>query len=564
MASLVNSPLGTVNYNGYTFSGAASSRVQCRTPTDRAGRTTVYVEYAFMIRDIIVPDGMNIAGQIGTDHAMNNIRNQLTVRGQRLQFSLQGFGDFDVNGPGGVLDVAYGPHPEVMEMTPLGGGQAWSMLWRCTTRFPQCGGAVYQGRPLASNYDVEIKQDKHGYSVRTITGYYEVPGNRQGSNISDTADGYWESILGGIPRIPGFEREWTRKMSLDKRTMEYSIVDTEKGPTGFMFGCTEWEGEQESVIQHGGPVAMVTLTASYEVEKNQTKHIAMNNFYALIVSRVMAGAPFGSLTKLFPLNFVVRDQLHGRRVTGSLSYQVGSDPRTILATTGLFAPIPNSDFVVWPSTVGPAIGPRGEANLVYDQSSDVIIDLCTATQTGVRTGGGPPPDKEERENHEFTATLPPPNQSYLQYMMSLRTMCNTNLYFSKPMSVDLKTSDYQQNQLQSGDPFNVPPAGNRLENQIENNPGTVPDLVQATVAADWYILLSGGALRMGYPVPFPNVQTFGNIPAYLVDSDCQTGIGMNAGIPLHWATFNLLYRCPSKPVSSAALYNPVLQTTDPT
>lgn len=561
MASFL-APLGTASYNGHVFNGSVGSRVRCRCVPDRANRTTTHVEYELTCRETIIPDGLSPGATAQTENAMLTLRNQLSVRGQRLQFTAQGFGAFDINN-GTVLDISYGPHPEVLEMVNLGGGNAYSLLWRCTTRIPQCGGAVYQGKPLASNYDIEFRRDKHGRTVRTVTGYIEIPANRSGSAITDTADGYWESIINAVPMIYGFEREFTRKLSMDKRTMDYTITDTQKPPTGFQDRCTDWEGEQDTDIREGGATGVVTISASFEVEDTQPKVVALSRFFDLVASRVLAGAPFGSLASFYPLVWHVRDQLHGRRVSCTLSYEITSDAHTILAASGIFAPIPNSDWTTWQGGIPDALGPRGTANLIYDKSSDAIIDLCTASSTGMRTSGGGGQDHELRSNLFFLGTLPPPNQSYLHYEMRTRLLGEANLIFSKPMSADLQTSDYQQNQLQAGDPFNVDPPGNRFGSvNIESSGSQVPDLAQATVAADWYIVLSGYAMRVGYPVPLPNIQAVGSIQAYLVNVDAENGIAMNAGVPAHWSRFVLTYRLPQKPLASAPLYNPVLQTTE--
>jgi hypothetical protein len=195
---------------------------------DEAQRTTVYVEHSLEVEGYVVPNV--VTGT--TDTVLSTARKLLTAQGGALDYSDKGFGDLVVNvEAGGVRDVSWGPHPEILEWIPLGGDGVGTckVVWRVTTRIPECTSAVYAGAPLALNYEQDFSIDEAGYTTVGTSGYIEIPMTRRTQtdrSLPDSADQYRERLQAAVPL--GYRRNsQDYRLSKDKRRLDFSWRDEE-------------------------------------------------------------------------------------------------------------------------------------------------------------------------------------------------------------------------------------------------------------------------------------------------------------------------------------------------
>jgi len=558
-----------VRYNNYTFNENARVRITGRPVPDRANRVTAFVTYQIEVSTIIYSnstDGYN------TDTTVDDILVRLSKRSARLEIYAWGLGTWDINPAGPIKDINYGPIPKLLEVTPLGGSNAMMVRWFCETSIPECDGAYYERRPVSFNYEFEVRQDPRGFSTRIVTGELVIPANRiaNTTSISDAADRYWETVLRGVPLLPGFKREHTRRLDDSKRVLTFTITDTEAVPNAFAADCTDWDGEEAletALLSNPGglqPVGLqtglVTLRATYHIARGRPKTLAWRLFSELFLNRNTAGKPFAHQGKSAIVTaYGIRNHLTSQEVTCSLTYfRQARSADALLAASGIMTPLPPGlyGWAKWAASMQhTALHPRGNAKLFYDASSDAIVSLCDDSEARMRHRGEDPGNPDEVILRGFRPTVPPPNQSYLRAELSLQLTGVARMVAHKPMQNVLTATDL----VQSGNVVELTANGSG-QGSLANTGSTaqagygwlkttkfVEDIVQVSGAPERYAVLRARIWRAGHPVPPIAIIAVAGVPAILIRPSIIESHVDHSGVPIHMADIENVYFLPDFP-----------------
>src|ERR1035438_4639544 len=127
--------VGTLSYNGCTFSPLFVSNLSGKAVQDNARRTVKELELT-----LIVDGYVSLAfGNTSISPTTANMVELLTAQAAPLVYKGRGL-DLSVNAAGGAMfggmarDVAWGPVPELFEFQPLGGGLSAKVKWGVTVR----------------------------------------------------------------------------------------------------------------------------------------------------------------------------------------------------------------------------------------------------------------------------------------------------------------------------------------------------------------------------------------------------------------------------------------------
>ena len=474
--------VGTVSYNGYTFDGSMKSRINARFVYDQAERTVVYVIYTIDVTVIIVNSGAS------TDTPMDNLRNRLSKPGQCLQFSTTGLGTMNVNcslgAPGSALDVVWGPKPRTLEMESIGSSQAWRVRWVCDVAIPQCSNAKYSGFPVAFNYELTYSIGEDGLTTRTYEGYVEIPISRRpndpsGRAIADSADAYRFDI--NPPLIPGFRRKpGDFRLSGDRRTLRFTIIDIETPPDGTPVYCTNAGGEHSirteimNTFQFSG-----TISAHYTVSPQEPKTRAWEMFYLLLLDRLSAAQQIANLQnegQFRVTNLELTEGLYadGLQMSFSVTYIFFSTADRFLIASGMWRAMVGTDWTDYAESVRAVLNERGSAGLFYSKEDDAIIDLCLNNNA--------PPISPNTTNIMRSAPIPDsifgsevtPNTSWVRVQTSAKTTADPGTCVMKSLpgqSISTNGSPLGGVQVMRSNPNPALPPS-----QINTGPGGTPGI----------------------------------------------------------------------------------------
>ena len=555
----------TVSYNNHDFTANARTQIVAKPLKDRAGRTTSYVELVITVTDYVTDS-------ITTETAMNNMLTRLNQSGGKLEITDIGFypSGLQVNF-NDVRDIDYGPHCEIIEMTPLGSDLAWRIRWTCSTKIPRCGlgKGKYKNSPASFNYDWVVNQDERGYTVRTITGHVEIPLNRRapGSRkIDDQADSLWEQIYEAFPIPALFKRQYRKQLSNNRRFLEFSIIDREMHPNAFMAGLDDWSGTHRTNTSQGGPAGFIVwqnhLNASFSVAKNQPKRIAWDRFTSLIRSRMESDGAKNKARMMIPLAMSVNDSLNGSEVSFdySYTYNLGS-PDDFLAASGMWVRKTGSDYDKnltyneW-LNAGAYQDPRGYSQLKYVAGQDLIVDLCTHTniaQVGAEVQGRLVPEGKVLANNDIVVKLQKikkvdPKRSWLAFDTAIKFVTDARVAIHRYLTKPADANDPAPIQDIAANPYHSP-----------HKQGNVPDaVIQRMGAASAFAVVSGKCLRAQFqPIP-PLIKSIGGVTPTLVHSSFVSAEVANAGIPIHAGYWRMLYALPKLPTGAIGVpVNPI-------
>ena len=331
-----------------------------------------------------------------------------------------------------------------------------------------------------------------------------------------------------------------------------------------------------------------TINAEYELIKaapvNQLE-TAKHFIGTIVKDRVSAIA--SSLGKnsntIVPMSLRMRDpEIYGRRKsTFSFTFSYTQTLANILSTTGLWRPVPGSNWGRWAQSmqVGPA-NPRGFSGLELSPGDDSILDGCggkippvftNVTQlvanpptgpTGI--GGfdntqGPIP----RELRNFFPE-PTPEASWLLYDCWVWIEVDSGTIPVRQLPKKPAKNIMQRLLQNPFDALDVLPTAWDLFNgamprvpPVVGNPfggaGGKLDNPQQRVKPLMFVYLYGRAARYGFPIPVPSLTKFGGaVPVMACRLDRGEGYGhgitYSAGAaPIYGATWNLRYQIPDPP-----------------
>lgn len=350
--------VGSLIYNGCTFSPLFETTANGVAVKDNAQRTVKYMEYSITADGYVTlpANAATVGGTIATLQAL------LTAQGGALTYQGKCI-DLVVNAAGGTRDAAWGPVPELLEFQPLGGGLSAKVRWQVKIRVTPAQQAAGNQRvkfvatpaPLLQfNYETSVSYGEDGYSGLTVRGTMEIPMTRPAQNIrtlTTTVDSLRSvldtRIFAGIDlnRFRVVRRDYP--VSRDKRTLEFDVAVEEKGYVDLPPDCTIARGTYSVKPAHVGMglcLWLCTLRATYTVRADKPRRTAWFAFLALLREKMRYSA-FGTTVKQNPAN---RGQVKVPRWTAP-DYDPKADPtvfwQTLLKNQG--AVVKPGDIKCW-------------------------------------------------------------------------------------------------------------------------------------------------------------------------------------------------------------------------
>jgi hypothetical protein len=545
MASIII-PFGIVSYNGYQFDGASHVTIRCEPHYDDAQRTVVYHKYTISVKAVIADSG-------GTGLSLADIRNRLTKAGQSLIVSNQGFYNLYANvaSPDGYInDVAFGPKPRVLSWTPIGSAYACEIDWEVETCISYCALPQYYSGIMAFNYQVTYAIDFRGLTVRTISGYYEIAMTRTLYTIPDTADAYRTFVSPRIPtRFQRTSQNWN--ISLDKRRMDFSVVDTELPSNNpYPNGVVSIDAKHSVrwSRNRGWTHLWNTINVDIEMAPDQPMLNAYAAFAAIVKKRVdIARAAYTSGVFLDDLS--AEEHLFSRRCSFSVSYRILSELKQFLADSGLWTPLSTNTWEQWAFSIANITDQRGYANLQHVPTNDAIVDPCGSTPSIPWDVTSPKPLYPQDTRLLLKNETPTVDKSWLDYQCVLM--------------IERERAVVRHAILQT--PEEDDPKWNQNSGEQVNYPATAgdPDIAQRSGQARYYARLVGLARRAGYPIPKPAITAVGLATATESGGDFKTWLESNAlGVSVYAAEWDIMYTLDKPPGNVLPITNVAQGVTD--
>jgi hypothetical protein len=496
--------------------------------------------------------------------------------------------------------VAWGPIPGEIIVIPKGSGYtanrtgdgaAVKLSWSVTFRLPDCAQARHRFAPLEFSYDVSYDIDYAGYTTRTINGFIRIAmtlraaGNKE---LPDSADRYREQCC---PRfVQGFRRKPGRfKLNNAKDRLDFTILDEEMEGPAPPPGIVDCEASQDTGNAGGMNFAKweSSISAKYEMAKGVSVQVALDAFAALVKDRAGAADLYGVQSRssklrsaysgsavLLPVKFrMTRPNLYKRTIVQmSLQYIYfvangvnGSFANAILAS-GMWRPVPGSDWKLWAASMAGILGPRGHANLLFKPNDDKITDLCSPS---VRVAGTQYEFPEEDGSALLGALdISPPKaeNSWLEYQSWIEVETDSGVVTYRQLSEvenlggsgGVGDGSEELRQVESGAlTVNLPLADNTNAISKAATPTLAADStsgddgateVVSTAPTQIVLYLIGKAFRAGFQIPVPELDDVdGTSPVLANRLDANpkegfvTGIFSNYGVPIYFATWRQRY-----------------------
>lgn len=585
---------GVCRYGSWVFPALTSTEeIDIRPEYDSARRTVIYNVISFTLRSHLTGRQIDLASRA--------VAQVLTKPAQPLVYSGKGYG-FVVN-VGGVRDVLWGPLPKNVKLKPLGGGNAAILTWSVSCAIPDGAGARFQFAPMEFNFTVDYDHDESGLATRTMTGFLRIPMTRAtplDRRLPDNIDSYREDIC--PPVIEGFRRKVPGRFTLSegKDRLDFLFVDEQfPGANVPPVGCVEAAGSHRMSC----PPGKLTLwnhvvSCSYELARNGAATVAnaRNAFFALVADRVKA-----SLDELdrnqpqlssggtkrataVPLAFSMSEDIYGKpKVDFSLSYKIaGPDLPAMIQASGMFRPVPGSNWKLWWASVSNVLGPRGQAGLVFSITDDKIVDLLQpaplATDLSNRRRGTP---AAAGRIPGGIFPEPTPENSWLDWRMRVYQETDSGVVEVRTLPTEPRT---ERGDMYGGGAGTAAASavGAGVSLALGNIAGLFPAVFPGGKPSDFFfppprnpgqrkaggtnvaqepqrrarqasvIYLVGSALRVKYPIQAPALTKWGDatlVPANRLEmgEGFWTEVVGNAIWPIHAAAWNLRWVCTYPP-----------------
>jgi len=531
--------IGNVSYNGLAFNGPmVSSSVKIEPVRGDDDRAISYYNVEIEMKATIEVATCGILPSAATAGHLNiteQIRAMLSQDGRPLIFHDRVFENFRVNtgDSGDLIDVNHGPRVRVSSIVPIVSNKAYEVVWSVVAAVGECpvtsggeptGGfsrSWQEGDIRQFIYTVEWQSDHRGYSTRTVSGYMDIvlaPAMHD-NVLTITADDYRESLTVHCPE--GFRRTknlWSLNEKRDR--VQFSIVDEEiDSPNAYPRGVVSIEVKHEIAI--GAPAftqASSTLSGHCEVANGLPTSVAWERIYPILNERIEAARNgFGGI---FLTGVRVTEYLFARRIEFSLSYyKLKSSPLGFLRSSGMFKPAnPDNNWDDWrktmygpdeetndPNYVEPGVGTvplpwarRSAANLSFEPSDDKIVTPCTEQPFDVSVHNY----RFEPFSRDLVSALsnvcPPRDKSYVVYRSKLTAAKEGGATSYVVMPPAAYVEDVTPVETEDG-------VGLLTGANPDEQTAKISDATATSPMIEF--ILSGQAMRLGYPVERPKLAT---------------------------------------------------------
>jgi hypothetical protein len=335
-------------------------------------------------------------------------------------------------------------------------------------------------------------------------------------------DVYVYQVIPGIP--DGYRRESTdRQLSDDACRLDFTVVDTMLPPNAPPEGVVLVDASHD--YENIGALNLVqwhgTISATYEMARNRARSDAWFHFVALVRNR-MTWVRAQQGTIIVPVRFRVSEpQIYGRQSAAfSFSYRWtlpsnAQDPNSVtqaianmISYSGLWQPATGGVALFSDSMIQSNVwDPKGVSGLSTGNTTSVIVDLCQ-TQSQLLGPGQErtiaAPGLPLVPLQDLGIDPPSPEDSYLEYRLEIVWETADETVILKPLPAD--------------DPPYAPSDGGGLPAtggyRVPYGPAPTPAVVQYRSMPDVVVRLRGSALRWGYSIPAPTLDSVGGVKAY--------------------------------------------------
>jgi len=577
--------VGTVSYNGYTFPGVyRRTNISGRTKRDDANRTVIGVEYRIHVEFWITPADYSANGT--ADDVLPSIRQTITKQAGALVVTGIGFGDLNVNTGGGLWDMAFGPKPELIDWHIVGGNKSVYVTWECTTFVPECGSVSGIQGFLAFDFQTSFSTDKNWLTTITRSGYYEVALTRPSQNgrmVFKTAGDYRDLVQ--IPLLPNFTRERTEfKETLDKRRMDFTVVDAARYPNQLPWGCSAATGSHTS-NNMGNSAAIGATQGIMWVGKIQANYTLLAKFPQTVAYGHfldLCQGIWNSLDRIgsgfMPRSFTVNEGLYqdSQNVEFNVEYVFNSSWQDILRIGGFGKVAPNADGNLWiQKWQGAGYRPNSDLyRLEFSPFPDTIVDICQPKAVVTTPAEGAPRKGVGVLNaapNRLGSNKLEPEDSWLTWKCGVEVKMaygtvehqilappsapegGGRLNLRPTLFPDQGQGEPKTGEISTGGALGGVPAEFYLTQGIQAN-----SVAQQSIPTSVRLILWGEALRVFYTVPIPELVSVkgkkctpigtGHSRQVMVDSWC--------GLPVWGATWSKEYLCEGLQAESMSVPKP--------
>lgn len=521
--------VGTCKYNGFTFPNQISAKGSSRAVPNASGRATKYVEHTLTIEFVITNDMYIVSPGPGTsvDDNYQEIRRTLTQQGGELIFEEKGFGNtFKINTT--QEDVAFGPKPDILSWESIGSNRAIRCVWTVSVQIAEpVGGqssrSQFRERFAEAEYSMSWGIQSNGLTRRTITGSVEIPMARlteTSTEIMDTVDRYRERL--NIPVPLAFEREQDWGISLDRRTLNFTIVDNEIPSDNPYFPGVIRISCPYRVSNTNRSMKMwnISLSGSIEVAMGVPKWFAWAAF-VMVVKQKRKQQALASVSDskgqkkragyMWTHTLSIEEDVYSR----SLSFDVGwihqSDLSEVFKSTDFFQLVDGTTWDGWRNSMIAGTNnwtQRGHAGMSHQISDDNIMRLTGGTQNfainNITRRGGVFSSEEL-----FTQPCPPKSSSWLVFKNEIDLIRDSNTIAHYPLQP----------------PESFVPVAPKPEDDSTSTSGSAikPPVVQRRTQSNYRIRVHGYAIRVCYEIPQIQIgQTYKGVKVSCIDKPKQT------------------------------------------
>lgn len=524
---------GTLSYNGYDFGPLVNVTAQAEPVYDDADRSVSYVRWTFTASNCVITAE---AGDADAGEHFKRVREDLLLAGKAFEISDKGFGpDFEINSSGSSLkDINNGPKPRLLSWVPVGHTNSVEFEWQVEVCVPECVGGALIGL-AAFNYSITWSINAKGFSTRTVSGYLEVAVNQELGILSDNADRYRDEIQ--VIPLPDYQRTQQFDLSLDKRRLAFSIVDTQiESINAFPPGVAEATARLSINRSRRSPSrANATISMSLELEPTQPLALAWQVFAAIVAAKIAIPQAAGKTIMLEDLS--VDEPIMGtREYNFAAQYRFFDidDWADALTNTGLFQGLTYS-WDDWKTSMLDAQSLRGLSDLEHETSEDALTSLCNQ-EAPVIGDLYVPIIRPIGTLTQLCNTTPNADKSYVHWESSLKEVTKYNKAFGTSLGpVESIEEDFDVNEESA------------TVSEVTGLPSLENTIAEAAPSQFWQ--WKGYAERLGYPIPDVGLENLDGADMQRVDGRVERKVkGKYYCVTLYTAVWNILYRVQERPL----------------
>lgn len=542
-----------LKYNGITFPPAIKIRIDTTPIKDSGNHTTKYLKLSIHTEFVVHPGMATIDNPSSTDIfpanyddllTLNqneqtfdqNIRillNRLSLSGARLELYQKGIGRWQIDT--NESDILSGPHPTIVHIEPLGHNRALFVVWKCEVHVAACELSPGDSnlRITDLSYQITYDLDERGYTTRSIDGELEISNYRKqqidpslgvstgndDATLRFSPDEARERLAEMFDIPEKFQRvSQTYTISQDRRYLNFSIVDAEiRSRFPWYDGISNISAQQTVSTENLeiGEQWYVTISGTIDLTPNTPKWnayimlalIIRKRRQAVLNGRIVPKKTGEPLRPAFLLtaDFSITDDIFGDTVSFNISWLLFVSRDYYILASGLFENLEDQgplapSWTRWATynTTQSISTPRGNAELEHEASQERLSDMCGTdaivsqfTETKPYTN---PYDSSFEIIGDYNAT-----GQYYKFEHDSEIKRDSNVI---PHHLLNEPVQYQLNEFNPEINYRGASMINNSQDQFSR-----PILHQRS-NSEFRLRVRGSAVRVGYPIPIPEISQF--------------------------------------------------------